>query len=106
MTTNADSEVPRIEVEIYNMVFRLRAPVEEHDRLKRAARHVDNVLRELVVSQTSPDTTRLAIQAAFLISHDYLKIAEDITGREGVATKSVERMDDLLRRLDESLEQL
>ncbi|MBX7246088.1 MAG: cell division protein ZapA [Candidatus Sumerlaeaceae bacterium] len=96
-----DSE--RLELEIYGLVFRLRAPVEEHDRLKRAGRQVDNAIRELAVSQKTPDSTRLAIQAAFLISHDFIKLMDDFAAKNGVTDETRRRVDDLLQRIDDSI---
>jgi cell division protein ZapA (FtsZ GTPase activity inhibitor) len=105
MTEPEKTSIP-VELDIYGHSFRLRAPTDEHDRIKRAARHVDNVLRELVVSQTTPDTGRLAIQAAFLITLDYLKLMDDIHQESGITDEVKRRVDDLTRRLDESLRTL
>jgi cell division protein ZapA (FtsZ GTPase activity inhibitor) len=84
----------------------LRAPVEEHDRLRRAARHVDNVMREQAVHLTTNDTARLAIQAAFLVALDYIKLMDDIASESGVTDEVRRRVDDLTMRLDESLRSL
>lgn len=104
--SNGDKMTIPLEVEIYGLPFRLRAPIEEHDRLRRAARHVDNVMREVVVSQVTPDTARLAMQAAFLITVDYLKLMDDIANRNGATDENKRRVDDLLHRLEESLKSL
>ncbi len=106
MSDQQPEDASRVELDIFGMVFRLRAPSEEHDRLKRAARHVDNVMRELVVNMTTPDTTRLAIQAAFLITMDYVKLMDDIATDSGVTNEVRRRVDDLTQRLDESLRSL
>jgi cell division protein ZapA (FtsZ GTPase activity inhibitor) len=101
-----EPEALRLEVEVYGLTFRLRAPLEDHDRLRRSARHVDNVMRELVVSQTTPDTTRLAIQAAFMITLDYIKLMDDIANETGATDENKKRVDQLLERLEESLKSL
>jgi cell division protein ZapA (FtsZ GTPase activity inhibitor) len=100
------SELPRIELEVYGLTFRLRAPAEDHDRIRRAARHVENVMRELVVSQTSPDTSRLALQAALIISMDYFKAVEEEVNRNGATNESNRRVDELLQRIEDSLRAL
>ena len=104
--SDVQKEPLRLELDIYGHVFRLRAPLEEQDRLKRAARHVDNVLREISVSQATPDSTRLGIQAAFLIALDYIKLMDDIANRNGTTDETRKRVDDLLQRLEESLRAL
>jgi len=104
--SNQQNEIPRLEVEIFGLTFRMRAPEEEHDRLKRAARHVDNVLRELGQSQSTPDTARQAIQAAFLITHDYIKLMDDLAQQTGLTDERQKRVDDMLAKLDESLKTL
>lgn len=104
--TDDERDSLKIELDIFNLPFRLRAPADEHDRLRRAARHVNDVMRELVVNRQSPDSTRLAIQAAFLIAHDYIKLMEDTSRVDGVNDETRRRVDELLRRLDESLSQL
>lgn len=101
--SETSKEQARVEVEIQGHVFRLRAPVQEHDRLKRAARHVENVLRDLEKSNTATDSARLGIQAAFLIALDFYKYMEDQEALAGVTEKSSKKFDDLLRQLDESL---
>ena len=106
MTESDARDSQRLEVEIFNLTFRLKAPPDEHERLRRAARHVDTVMRELMVSQTSPDTARLAIQSALLISRDYLKLMDDIATADGVTSESRRRVDELVQRLDESLRSL
>lgn len=104
--SNGDKMTSPLEVDIYGLPFKLRAPVEEHDRLRRAARHVDNVMREVMVSYVTPDTARLAIQAAFLITVDYMKLMDDIANRNGATDENKRRVDDLLQRLEESLKSL
>lgn len=99
-------ETPRVELEIYGITFRLRAPGEDHDRIRRAARHVDNQMRELVVSHATPDTARLAIQAALLIAMDFYKLMEDEASLHGARNENQQRVDDLLQRLDDSLRAL
>lgn len=104
--SDEQKEQSRLELDIYGHTFRLRAPAEDHDRLKRAARRVDEVLREISVSQVTPDTTRLGIQAAFLISLDYVKLVDDIDNRNGATDENRKKVDDLLQRLEESLREL
>jgi cell division protein ZapA (FtsZ GTPase activity inhibitor) len=96
----------RLELDIYGLPFRLRAPIEEHDRLRRAARHVDNVMREQSVNMTTNDTARLAMQTAFLVALDYMKLMDDIAGENGVTDQVRRRVDELMQRLDESLKSL
>jgi cell division protein ZapA (FtsZ GTPase activity inhibitor) len=104
--SNGDKLTSPLEVDIYGLPFKLRAPIEEHDRLRRAARHVDNVMREVMVSHVTPDTARLAMQAAFLITVDYMKLMDDIANRNGATDDNKRRVDDLLQRLEESLKSL
>lgn len=105
MSESGQDNLP-LELEIYGLPFRVRAPWEEHERLQRAARHVDNVMRQIVVSQITPDTARLAIQAALRISHDYMRMADDIANETGATDENKRRVDDLLERLENSLKTL
>ena len=104
--TDDERDSLKIELDIFNLPFRLRAPADEHDRLRRAARHVNDVMRELVVSQSTPDTVRLAIQAAFLITHEYVKLMDDHARQIGLTDDRQRRVEDLIARLDESLRSL
>jgi cell division protein ZapA (FtsZ GTPase activity inhibitor) len=103
--SDLNKTVEPLELDIFGLPFRLRAPLDEHDRLKRAAIHVDNVLKELASNQKTPDTGRLAIQAAMMITLDYIALMDDITSN-GTSDRVRQRVDDLLRRLDESLNSL
>src|SRR5205814_1789493 len=104
--SDSGHEAQPLELDIYGQSFRLRAPWDEHDRLQRAARHVDNVMRQIVVAQITPDTSRLAIQAALRISYDYLRLMDDIAHETGATDENKRRVDDLLQRLEESLKTL
>lgn len=106
MTEEDKSPPAKLEFEIFNMPFRLRAPVEEHDRLRRAARHVDNLIRELSNNQVTPDTARLAVQAALLVTVEYYKMIDDVTTAHGVTDDVRRRVDDLIMRLEEQLTEL
>ena len=67
----------RIEVTLHGHVFRLRAPLEEHECLKKAAAHVNTIMEQLRTAGSGPavvDTATLALQAAFRISHEYYKM--------------------------------
>lgn len=104
MSAAANSAAPEpLELEIYSLSFRLRAPRDEHERLQRAAHHVDSVMRELVAGQPSADTTRLAIQAAFLIASDYFRNMDENFAGGTDSNKAMHRVDDILRGLDIAL---
>ena len=66
---------------------------------------MDNVLKELATSQNTPDTGRLAIQGAMMITLDYIALMDDITSN-GTSDRVRQRVDDLLKRLDDSLNSL
>ena len=104
------SEIPedptRLELTVFNMTFRLRAPTEEHERLMRAARHVDSVMNDLAQNMATPDTTRLAIQSAFVITLDYMKLMDDISTDNGMTNELRRRVEELNQRVDESLKGL
>lgn len=104
--SDVDKEPLRLELEIHGHTFRLRAAAEEHERLQRAARHVDGVLDELTASQPTSDTTRLGIQAAFLIALDYIKLMDDADARNGITDATKKRVDEMVQRLEESLKSL
>lgn len=106
MSATDKDQTPRLELDIFGQQFRLRAPEEDHARLKRAARHVDSVMRELMVSQTTTDTVRLAMQAALVITVDYYKYMDDATARSGTADENKRRVDSLIQKLEESLKSL
>ncbi|MDD4278293.1 MAG: cell division protein ZapA [Candidatus Sumerlaeales bacterium] len=69
----------RLEITLHGQLFRLRAPVEEHDRLTKAANYVNEVMAELssmTIGHATVDTATLALQAAFRISNEYFKLIE------------------------------
>ncbi len=100
---NDNGSASKLEFTIYNMPFRLRAPVEEHERLKRAARHVDEMMRELSASQITPDTGKLALQAALLSTVEYYKVIDDANAAVGLTEDVKRRVDDLIEQLDQEL---
>ncbi len=104
MSTENSGPPQPLELDIFSLPFRLRAPVDEHARLERAAKHVDMVMRELVAGQPSADTTRLAIQAAFLVATEYFRnMDEAFAGGSEQANPVGRRMDDVLLALDQAL---
>jgi len=96
----------KLEFTIYNLPFRLRAPVEEHERLKRAARHVDELMRQLSESQVTPDTGKLALQAALLSTVEYFKIIDDAASVVGLTEDVKRRVDFLIDTLEQELADL
>jgi cell division protein ZapA (FtsZ GTPase activity inhibitor) len=96
----------KLEFEIFNLPFRLRAPEDEHERLKRAARHVDNLMRELSNSQVTPDTGKLAMQAALLATVEYYKLIDDAAAAIGMTEDVRRRVENLIEQLDSELEAL
>lgn len=100
----------RLEVILGGHVFRLRAPIEEHDCLKKAANYVNTTMEELRVAGGGPavvDTTTLALQTAFRISHEYFKL---MAGDRPVATApSIEeqmtiRLQTIVGQIDELIQ--
>ena len=98
-----NSSASKLEFTIYNLPFRLRAPVEEHERLKRAARHVDELMQELSASQTTPDTGKLALQAALLSTVEYFKVIDDAASAVGLTEDVKRRVDMLIDQLEQEL---
>ena len=106
-----------LELEIYNIPLRLRAPEPEHDRLRRAARHVDSVMRDQLAVLPLADPARLAVQAAFIVATEYFRSldqhleAEAARGPATDPTRSAtaavtRRLDTLVEGLDQSLAEL
>ncbi|MGI8906897.1 MAG: cell division protein ZapA [Candidatus Sumerlaeaceae bacterium] len=93
----------KLEFEIYNLPFRLRAPEDEHERLRRAARHVDTLMRDLSSKLTTPDTGKLAMQAALLVTVEYYKMIDDASAVHGLTDDVRKRVDGLIDMLDEQL---
>jgi len=93
----------KLEFTIYNLPFRLRAPVEEHERLVRAARQVDEMMKELSASQVTPDTGKLALQAALLSTVEYLKVIDDTAHAVGLTEDVKRRVERLIEQLDQEL---
>src|SRR4051794_40407839 len=105
MSSEGNNHVPmKLEFEIYNLPFRLRAAEDEHERLKRAAKHVDSMMRELSSQQTTPDTAKLAIQTALLITVEYYKMIDDASAVHGLTDDVRKRVEGLIERLDEQLQ--
>lgn len=101
-----NSSATKLEFTIYNMPFRLRAPVEEHERLKRAARHVDELMQQLSSSQVTPDTGKLALQAALLSTVEYYKVIDDAASAVGLTEDVKRRVDTLIEQLEQELADL
>lgn len=99
----SDNSPAKLEFTIYNLPFRLRAPVEDHERLVRAARHVDDLMRRLSESQVTPDTGKLALQAALLSTVEYFKIIDDAQSVVGLTEDVKRRVDYLIEALDQEL---
>lgn len=96
----------KLEFTIYNLPFRLRAPVEEHDRLRRAARHVDDLMQQLSETQIQPDTGKLALQAALLSTVEYFKVIDDAASAVGLTDDVKRRVDTLIEQLEHELADL
>lgn len=101
-----NSSATKLEFTIYNLPFRLRAPAEEHERLRRAARHVDELMRQLSDSQVTPDTGKLALQAAVLSTVEYYKVIDDAASVIGLTEDVRQRVDQLIAQLEEELADL
>lgn len=99
----SENSPAKLEFTIYNLPFRLRAPVEDHERLVRAARHVDDLMRRLSESQVTPDTGKLALQAALLSTVEYFKIIDDAQSVVGLTEDVKRRVDYLIEALDQEL---
>ena len=93
----------KLEFTIYNLPFRLRAPEEEHDRLRRAARQVDEMMQSLSASQVTPDTGKLALQAALLSTAEYLRIVDDAASAAGLTDDVKHRVESLISQLEKEL---
>jgi cell division protein ZapA (FtsZ GTPase activity inhibitor) len=102
----SESNPAKLEFTIYNLPFRLRAPVEEHERLRRAARHVDELMRQLSETQVTPDTGKLALQAALLSTVEYFKIIDDAASVVGLTEDVKRRVDYLIETLEQELADL
>lgn len=100
---NSNGTAEKLEFEIYNLPFRLRAPENEHERLKRAAKHVDTLMRDLSGKMITPDTGKIAMQAALLVTVEYYKMIDDASAVHGLTDDVRRRVDDLIDRLDEQL---
>lgn len=98
-----NSSASKLEFTIYNLPFRLRAPVEEHERLRRAARHVDEMIRELGATQTTPDSAKLALQVALLSTVEYYKVVDDASSAVGMTEDVKRRVDQLIVQLESEL---
>lgn len=101
-----NSSAAKLEFTIYNLPFRLRAPVEEHERLRRAAKHVDELMRHLSETQVTPDTGKLALQAALLSTVEYYKVIDDAAIAVGMTEDVKRRVDDLIDQLENELADL
>lgn len=102
----SESNPSKLEFTIYNMPFRLRAPEEEHERLRRAARHVDDLMAQLSSTQVTPDTGKLALQAALLSTVEYFKLIDDAQSAVGLTEDVKRRVDYLIDALEQELSDL
>lgn len=104
--TSSNNPPTKLEFEIYNMVFRLRAPEEDHERLRRAAKRVDELIRGLNEASPTPDTGKLAIQAALLSTVEYYKVIDDASAAMGLSQDIQRRIENLIEQLDQELNSL
>ncbi|AHI29842.1 cell division protein ZapA [Marinobacter similis] len=61
------------EVKILDKEYLVACPDEERDALTRAARHLDNKMREIRASGKVFGTERIAVMAALNITHELLE---------------------------------
>ena len=80
--------------------------MEEHERLRRAARHVDELMHQLSESQVTPDTGKLALQAALLSTVEYFKIIDDAASVVGLTEDVKRSVDYLIETLEQELADL
>lgn len=62
-----------VEVKILDKEYLVACPEEEREALLRAARHLDNKMREIRSSGKVFGTERIAVMAALNITHDLLE---------------------------------
>ena len=82
-----------VEVNILDKDYLVACPEDQQDALRRAARHLDNKMREIRTTGKVLGTERIAVMAALNITHELL----DDNNVSGAA-------DQLLRSMDEKLE--
>ncbi|GGY73781.1 cell division protein ZapA [Marinobacter zhanjiangensis] len=82
-----------VEVNILDKDYLVACPEDQQDALRRAARHLDNKMREIRTTGKVLGTERIAVMAALNITHELLddnKVSGDA--------------DQLLRSMDEKLD--
>lgn len=100
----------RLEVILGGHVFRLRAPIEEHDCLKKASNYVNTTMEELRTAGGGPavvDTTTLALQTAFRISHEYFKLMagdRPVAAPPSIQEQMVFRLQTIVGQIDELIQ--
>ncbi|KXO12120.1 cell division protein ZapA [Marinobacter excellens] len=85
-----------VEVRILDKEYLVACPQEEQEALLRAARHLDNKMREIRSSGKVFGTERIAVMAALNITHELLE-----RDTMSLATRNLLRAMD--NRLDEAL---
>ncbi len=104
--SDTPSSIISLELEIYGQRFHVRAPANEAERLKVAAKYVDETIREVLAMGTTRDTGRLAIQAALMIAVEFYKLKDDIHAEMGLTEEVKRRVNELIARLDQTLKVL
>lgn len=98
----------KLEIKLAGHIFRLRAPIEEHECLKKAADHVNDTMDSLR-SAGGPavvDTAMLALQTAFRVSHEYFKLRQGdcpIPIAASMEKQATERLSSVNSQIDEML---
>lgn len=82
-----------VEVSILDKDYLVACPPDQQDALRRAARHLDNKMRQIRTTGKVLGSERIAVMAALNITHELL---ED-SSMSGAA-------DELLRSMDEKLD--
>ncbi|OZB12389.1 MAG: cell division protein ZapA [Marinobacter sp. 34-60-7] len=85
-----------VEVRILDKEYLVACPPEEQDALRRAAKHLDNKMREIRSSGKVFGTERIAVMAALNITHELLE-QDSMSG----ATSSILRA--MENRIDQAL---
>ncbi len=92
-----------VNVRILDRDYQVSCPPEERDALERAARHLDQRMREIRATGKIVGLERIAVMAALNVTHEYLTRDADVERIRDETQREVDRLDG---RLDDALTEL
>jgi len=93
--------VVTVSVNILGRDYQVNCPADERDALERAARHLDEQMREIRNTGKIVGSERIAVMAALNLSHELLGLDSNRSETERAVRRLSERIDRVLGEVRE-----